>query len=341
MGGLAKRNLEYQAILDNSMAVPEPGITVVKGKPLPYHEDYQKLALKYKFLEASYKGGAAYKDAKDSKGNDTLIQHEQESKKAWERRKRMSTCHNFCRPLVDKMVGFVFSQPITRDVTESFSEWAEDVDGNDVCLAEFIKLAVLHACIIGRWFIMLDTTKPEDNMTMAQAEAAGSRIVMCDLHPNRVIHWTETELLVTDDKLGMYGGARLWTATTYQDILLGKDFKVESIGPEVEHGWKAGMPIVWVKPHTSGESLIEDVAELQMSIFNLDSLLREELSKNTFSQYWLACPSATGDMLQAFDVGSRKVIVLPVEANSVKFERLSSDASQAASIRDTIEAEVR
>ena len=58
MGSFAKRNEEYQAILDSSMAVPTPDITVSKGKPLPYHEEYQSLALKYKFLEASYRGGA-------------------------------------------------------------------------------------------------------------------------------------------------------------------------------------------------------------------------------------------------------------------------------------------
>ena len=340
MGSFAKRNEEYQAILDSSMAVPTPDITVSKGKPLPYHEEYQSLALKYKFLEASYRGGAKYKSEKDSQGCDILIKHEQESEKAWARRKRMSTCHNFCRPLVDKMVGFVFSQPITRDVSEVYTQWADDVDGNDVCLPDFVKYAVLKACQIGRWYVMLDTTKPEPDMTVAQATAIDARIVISHLHPSRVIHWNDNELLVTDDKIGEYGGARLWNKVTYQDILLGKDGRVAVIEAPVVHGWTAGMPIVCVKGQTSEESLIEDVAELQMSIFNLDSLLREELSKNTFSQYWMACPSASGDMLQALDVGSRKVIVIPVEANTVKFERLSSDATQAESIRQSIEFEI-
>lgn len=341
MGGLAKRNLEYQEIIDNAGAIPQTGIKFEKGKPLPLHEEYVGLCKKWSFLEASYKGGAAYKDAKDAKGFDVLIKHEQESAKAWERRKRMSTCHNFCRPLVDKMIGFVFSQPITRDAGDQFQEWSEDVDGNDVCLAEFIKLATLRSCILGRWFIVVDTTKTDSEMTLAQAQAANTRIILSDLHPSRVINWTKDSLLVTEESVGPYGGARLWRKDTYQDIVLGKDYKVASIMSEVAHGWKAGMPIVWVKPHMSAESLVEDVAELQMSIFNLDSLLREELSKSTFSQWWLACPSATGDMLQAFDVGSRKVIVIPVDANTVKFERLSSDASQAQSLQETIEGEVR
>lgn len=340
MGGLAKRNTKYQEILDQSQAQPEPGIKLVEGKPLPFHEDYLKMAQKWKFLKASYKGGAAYKDAKDSNGDDCLVKHEQESEKAWNRRKRLSTCHNFCRPLVDKMIGFVFSSPITRDSTPAFEEFSEDVDGQDMCLPEFMRECVLKACVNGRWFVMLDTTKPEPNMTLAQAKAAGSRIVMRDLDPCRVINWTEDELLVTDAGIGEHGGARLWDDSTYTDVMLGKDGKVESIAAPVPHGW-ASMPIVWVKPHSCGESMIEDIAELQMSIFNLDSILREELSKNTFSQYWLACPSATQDMLQAFDVGSRKVIVMPVDANSVKFERLSSDPSQAESLRQTIEGEVR
>ena len=343
MGGLAKRNTKYQEILDQSQAQPSTGITFEVGKPMPVHAEYMKLCQKWKFLQASYKGGAAYKEAKDSNGDDVLVQHEQESEKAWTRRKRLSTCHNFARPLVDRLVGFVFSQPITRDVNETFKEFADDVDGQDMCLQEFMRVSVLKACVHGRWFVMLDTTKPEPNMTLAQAKEMGSRIVLKDLHPSRVINWTDgdnSQLLVTDCSIGSYGGARLWDANGYTDILLGKDGKVAMISPSEVHGWE-GMPIVWVKPHSSGESLVEDVAELQMSIFNLDSILREELSKNTFSQYWLACPSATQDMLQAFDVGSRKVIVMPVDAASVKFERLSSDPSQAESLRQTMEGEVK
>ena len=340
MGSFAKRNTKYQEILDNSMAQPEADMKLVVGKCLPQHEDYIKLVLKWKFLDASYRGGSKYKNCKDAEGQDILIRHEQESEKAWQRRKRMSTLHNFCRPVVDKMVGFVFGHAVTRDTSPAYEEFQSDVDGQDTCMHEFMRRAVLRSCVLDRWYIMLDTTKPEPMMTQAQAKAAGSRILLKDLDPIRVIDWREDEFLVTDETIGEFGGARLWDDETYQVVELAKDGKIKSILPPVPHGWSS-CPIVPVVPHCSGESLVEDVAEHQMAIFNLDSIHKEELAKQTFSQWWLAGNQITADMLTSADVGSRKVLILPVDAQTVKFERLASDPSQAESIRLAMEAEVR
>lgn len=343
MGSFAKRNTKYQQVLDQSMAQPDKGMELVVGKPLPQHEDYMKLCMKWKFLDLSYRGGSRYKNGKDSEGMDVLIRHEQESEKGWSRRKRMSTLHNFCRPVVDKMVGFVFGHPVSRDDSEAFNEFEEDVDGKDTCLHEFMRRAVLKSCVLDRWYLMLDTTKPMPKMTMAQAKAAGSRIVLKDLDPIRIINWDkdEDEYLVTDETIGEFGGARLWDDTTYQVVELGKDGRIASILPPVAHGWSS-CPIVAVIPHCSGESLIEDVSEHQMAIFNLDSIHKEELMKQTFSQWWCAGANISKDMLEAVDVGSRKVLLMPgVDAQTVKFERLASDPSQAESIRLAMEAEVR
>ena len=75
--------------------------------------------------------------------------------------------------------------------------------------------------------------------------------------------------------------------------------------------------------------------------FNMDSILKEERSKQTFSQWWLASPTIKPEDLQSVDVGSRKVLVLPVDANTIKFERLSGDPAQADSIRASISADIQ
>jgi len=240
------------------------------------------------------------------------------------------------------MIGFVFGHNVKSDGSDAFDEFQSDVDGKDMCLHEFMRRAVLKAAIYDRWYVMLDTTKPENAITMAQTKAAGSRILLEDLDPCRVMDWRDkpSKFLVTDETLGQFGGARLWDDVGYSEILLERDGNVASIGPVVPHGWSA-CPIVCVIPHCSGESLVEDIAEHQMSIFNLDSILKEELSKQTFSQWWLAGSGINKDDLQSVDVGSRKVLVLPVDANTVKFERLSSDPSQAESIRESMASEIQ
>lgn len=344
-GKKAVKNVKLQAQLDELMdmgARPRDPIKVTVGQPLPRNKEYGTRMARMSFLEASYRGGARYKRANDAEGKPILVQHEQESQKSWERRLRMSSCHNFVKPICDKLISFVFTSPITRSTEDAFDEWQSDVDGNDMCLHEFMKRSVLMASIMGKWYIQLDSTKPEDRMTMAAVKAAGSKIIMQDLHPKRVLDWRKDpcELLIVDDGIGEHGGARLWSDGFVQVIELGKDGKVASVLPAEGHGWE-GMPIVCVESHCSGESIVEDVAELQASIFNMDSILKEELSKQTFSQWWLASPNVKPEDLQSVDVGSRKVLVLPVDANTIKFERLAGDTSQADSIRASIAADIQ
>ena len=344
-GKKAVKNVKLQAQLDELMdmgARPRDPIKVEVGMPLPRNKEYGSRQARMGFLEASYRGGARYKRSNDAEGQPILVRHEQESAKSWERRLRMSSCHNFVKPIVDKLISFVFTSPITRSTEGAFDEWAGDVDGNDMCLHEFMKRAVLMAEITGKWYIQMDSTKPEDRMTMAAVQAAGSKIILSDLHPKRVLDWRKDpcQLLVVDDSIGEYGGARLWSDDFVQVIELGKDGRVARILPADAHEWES-MPIICVESHCSGESIVEDVAELQASIFNMDSILKEELSKQTFSQWWLASPNVRPEDLQSVDVGSRKVLVLPVDANTIKFERLAGDTSQADSIRSSIAADIQ
>lgn len=351
----AQPNMPQSAVTIPGGEQPRKGqpIVVTVGKPLPRHPSYARYCKKWLFFEHSYKGGPRYRDCNDPDGLPVLVPHEQESTKSFERRKRMSAYHNFCKPITDKLLGFVFSKPVIRDPDKQFTTWSEDVDGHGQQLHEYMRRVTLKAAILDRWFIQVDTNKPSDGMTQEQAKSMGARLMVSDVHPTRVINWVKDysgesgdddesgeQYLITDDALGQWGGARLWTGTGYQLVLLDRDGVVESVAPEVPHGYDE-MPIIKVKAHASHQALIEDVSMLSLQVYNLDSWLMEELCKQTFSQWWAAGAGLTPESLASVDVGSRKVIVLNMDANSIKFERLASDPSQAQSIRDTIAQKVQ
>jgi len=345
---LPQSAIEAPGVVPQRAGLP---ITIEVGKQLPRHPAFARYCKKWQFLERSYKGGARYKDALDPAGDPVLVPHEQESEQAFLRRKRMAAYHNFSKPITDKLVGFVFSRPIIRDPDQSFAQWAKDVDGRGQSLHEYMRRVCLKAAVLDRWYFQIDTNKPSDGLTQAQVKAAGSKVIISDIHPTRVINWRKDasgedgeddlgeQYLILDDSIGEFGGARLWDDADYQVIRLDKTGLVESMDVPIPHEWPR-MPIIKVKAHVSHQALIEDVAMLSLQVYNLDSWCMEELAKNTFSQWWAAGTGLTPDSLASVNVGSRKVIVLNMDAGSVKFERLASDPSQAQSIRETIASKV-
>lgn len=315
-------------------------IVLEKGSKPPAHKEYAARRRLFEFLEASYKGGSAYKNAKDAEGMPVFIEHETESPQAAKRRKRLSTYRNYCRVVVDKFRAFVFGCAITRDAEdERFEEWSEDVDDNGTPLSEFMEQCMQKALILGKWFAIVDTSKQDDYETQAQAKARGNKMLLSCLHPARVINWNEdeSELLVRHDGVGQNGEVWLWSETGIVRCPLNDKGEIEAIGPEEPHGWTR-MPIICFNGLNPGESLISDVAEMNKAIFNDDSLLREEQAKQIFSQHFI-CGIGADAMTDESSVaiGSRKFICIKESAQTVRIDRISGDQSMSESIRQTIE----
>jgi hypothetical protein len=79
-------------------------------------------------------------------------------------------------------------------------------------------------------------------------------------------------------------------------------------------------------------SQIRDIAELNKIIFNLDSLLIEELFRNTFSQIFMS--GVTPEDLADVNVSGRKVIT--IRKPDVTITPTGADVGQAESIRSSI-----
>jgi len=317
-------------------------ITLEVNKLPPIHPQYHKLCAEWSYYMASYEGGARYKEANDADGGPVFIPHEHESDKGKNRRKRFSVYHNYVKAIVDRLVGYVHEAAITRSESTTFDEWEDNID---LCFR--MREGSTKASVLGRWHWIVDSTKTQDIVTESQAQEAGVTITLSDLHPQRVIDWNKdfSEMLVMHENPAYPNGLLIhWKATTYIKYPLDKTGYVMPPEPEVTHGYPR-IPIVTMwglnQDCTPSASVVGDISEICRVLYNLDSILREELQRQTFSQWWVA--GVDPDTLKAAstEIGSRKIVAINVPANQVSLTRMSSDPSQAESIRLTMEADVK
>lgn len=316
-------------------ALLKPGLAVPKDK------GWDKRNRQYLFWGVSYRGGADYKGAKDADGQPVFIAHELESASGVDRRKRLAVYRNYCRAIVDQFNNFIFSNPIKRDKTNvAFSEWSLDVDGAGTTFHDFMKRAARNAAIYGQWFVTVDTTKTDPLQTQAQARAAGNRAFAIHVHPAQVLAIKTRgeeiiELLVEFPELKQvraYDAVTMITATV-------RDGFVQAIGDEEPHGYDR-VPFVRVESMGECESQIRDIAEVNKSLFNLQALHAEELQRQTFTQYVLAGLDAA-DLTPADPVGGRKFLCVNRPASDIAIHKLAADPTQAASIREAIDADTK
>jgi hypothetical protein len=114
--------------------------------------------------------------------------------------------------------------------------------------------------------------------------------------------------------------------------------EIESIEAPIPHGYGM-LPVVRFTALDDGSSQIEDIAECNKSLFNMDALLREELHNQTFTQ-WIVSGIGPEEMQAAeTTLAGRKLWC--INKSEIKVERIGSDVSQAESIRDTIDGDIK
>jgi len=330
------RNANQQPLSKRVSLIP------VVGKRPPLHPEYAKNQYKYNFYMASYQGGCDYKESCDSAGDPIFIPHPNEPPESSQIRKRMSVVRNYCCSLVNKFGSYIFSQPIVRSAQPSFVEWYHDVDGLGTPLPQFMESVSDKARTLGMWGIIFDTTKENDDQTVSTATALGNRPILSHLHPNRILNWTpdKTQLLIQHD-VGEFGELWLWDKLTISKFPLDSKGKVAAIGEVVVHGYPR-MPVILCSGLNDYQSLIKDVAELQKRLFHLDSVLIEELIRQTFTSFLLIGVSDIElNKVAPFAISGRKFTCINKAANEVKVEPIGSNVSQADSLRNSIQDDER
>ena len=323
-------------------------ITIELEKPVPYHVDYTKRKRRFDFWELSYCGGPDYKSGKDADGQNIFVDHEQESDKGTTRRKRLSVYRNYCRPVVQKYNNYIFSNPVSRPVMQdtTFKDFSDDVDLSGTTFADFIKHSGLWAAVLGQWFVLAESTKSDEGKTLAQAQVESDRLYFIDIDPRRVVNWEMlggkyTSLLIDfpdESKARLYTDEKITTI----DI----DIKTKQVAKiTVEQNDFGQIPVEVCCVLEDQQSQLADIAEVNKSLFNLDSLMREELQKQTFTQWFATIPRTSEDgqkpKLEDMSFGGRKIIFFEMQKDdTVTFTKLTSDVSQAESIRSSITADI-
>lgn len=321
---------------------------ILQERPVRAREGYEWDCLRWGFYEASYAGGAAYKDARDAKGRPVLIRHEREYEDVkYQRRKRQVSYLNLCAPTLNQYAAYVFRKEAQRSFDPAFVRWARNVDRRGTTLHLFMREALTWALIKGRVWIGLNSpvTVPTA-MTALQRRTAGLEAYLTLNQPESVIDYEvedgEVRRLVVRYRLKRKAGLfELESAEEFYDEWFRDHYvrwrsevregRTVWLGEPHAHSF-GRVPFVSVSPW-DGKSFLSDLAELNCEIFNLCSLLNEELFARVFTLYVALNVAPPEDESRDVMVGSDNILYLNGEQGSAEFKAIGSSGDSEKILR--------
>jgi hypothetical protein len=317
------------------------------------YDGYKGNCQLWDFLWASYKGGPSYKNAYDSNGEEIWISHELETDKRMARRLRHATYKNYCKTITDKYRDFVYRGDIVwppkTDDTPRLNRFLDDCDNNGTTFAQYMRNATRMAQVMGEHLIGIDAplaTDGEAPVTQGQEDQQGLRCYVTQADIRLMVDYESNgrgfDRIVLEENFrvkGNLGESETWTKCFIE--WLPEHWVRYDIGGNIIDGaeHKFGCVPWWIYSFDAeGSSQIADIAECSRKIFNLASLLDEELYSRTFTQTFI-----TGEGIKEGDVrqvagGNSNVIVIPHDAN---IHYKGADPNQAASILNSISVEIK
>ena len=318
----------------------------------PY-QAYKANKLLWNFLAASYEGGPQYKYMLDAFGEDLFITHELETAVRRHRRRRHATYKNYCKAIADKYRDYVFRQEVVwpdADGKARLSAFIENCDLDGTSLQQYCRNATKMMQVCGDVLVGFDSypiPAEEKSATVSQAKATGQRLYLTLTDIRRLVDYESDGtrfLRVVIEETERYKpdiNAEEETKTSYIQWTPEEWVRLSDKGMAFDKGDNEfGLVPYWrYRMDSEGASQVCDIAECSRKIFNLSSLLDEELYSRTFSQIFV-----TGRDIQSADVakvvgGSSNLIFIPGENVSVNIK--GADPEQAASILNAINAEIK
>jgi hypothetical protein len=309
------------------MSTTQEQLTILKNRR------HAKIAAKldvWKLVSESYRGGETY-----LKG-DHLFRHPVEDIRKFKARKKRGVYVNYLAPIVDILVGFIFSEEPKRDHVDAMKFFIEKATRKK-SMNSFMETVALHS-LLYTCGILVDSPAFDTSVVLSKADQETLQLQpYCVLYePWKIIdfHTDDTgELLwvLLDnsylDSTDPFTAAktvstyRLWTRTDYTDIVF-DDTNTEKgeIKPPVAHQLGV-VPFIFsscrdIDEDSITETPCEDIALIGRSIYNTMSLLDEQVASGTFKVLFFPAQSRDDIPSEIKKAGLGALAVVPFNPES-------------------------
>lgn len=260
---------------------------------------YYKKSTHWKEMELAYRGGDAYKHY-------FLLQYYNESEAAFQDRKERAFYLNYCKTIVNTIISYIFSQEenIHIDLPSAIDYLKEDADSYGSRLLDFMRKNLTDALYLGQYGLLWDTPAQDpDNpdISAADQESKNRRYNLVPVHPANVLNWNTNPdtnklnwILVKEsyqkqdtpfDEPKTIDRYKLWytdRVEIYKSVENGSILLIAT-----KPNPYGQVPFTWLMPTDFdrdgfGESLIEDLNDINVCIFNLSTLLNRSTMESLF-----------------------------------------------------------
>lgn len=318
------------------------------------HPEYMSHLNQWQFLEATYKGGREWFD-----GN--IFRYMKEGDSEFTARVDRAYRFNHSREVVDAVNKYIFKAEIERneeDAPDAVQRFWKNATRSGLDITQFMRKVSQGCSIFGRVWIIVDSTKSSEAVSVADEKAGKARVYAYIVPPQFVLDMSYDEegqlnwLLVQEsrrddsDPFESSGDViprfRLWTRDSWFLFELhhkpkSKQVEIVLVG-EGEHGLGV-VPAIFVDNVESDNlyiapSLIGDIAYLDRAVANYLSNLDAIIQDQTFSQL---CMPAQGLMpgedgyQKLLEMGTKRVFVYDGESGASP-QYISPDPKQAEMI---------
>lgn len=323
------------------------------------HPLYEAMLEHWQFLESTYKGGREW-----FKKN--IFRYYKEGDAEYKERIDRAYRFNHTREVVNLVHKYIFKETVTRaeDASEEVKRFWECATRDKLDIDDFMRTVDISSSVFGRIWVVVDSTKSSDIVTLADEKNSDSRVYAYIVTPMQMLDFAYDEngdlswCLIAEtgrddaDPFESTGKTflryRLWTK---QGWYLFREFPQKHKGAKVKVGLESAgthdlnvVPVFPVDCFHSSENkyaatgLIDDVAYLDRSVANYLSNLDAIIQDQTYSQ--LAIPvqgllPGDDDLQKVLDMGTKRVFTFNGEGGAKPFF-MSPDPKQAQIIIDTI-----
>lgn len=250
---------------------------------------YNNYKARWQFLLESYLGGEEYRSGKH------LTIYKTETSAEYAQRLATTPLDNHCRAICSTYTSFLFREEPEREFASlsdnlNLLPFLEDADLDGRTLNAFMKDVAIWASVFGHCWIIV--AKPQTNaQTRAGELAQGVRPYVNVLTPLVVTDWTWQRqpsgayelsyIKYLEEVNDTFSTVKEWTKDTITTSQLNNQ-KHEVVEQTVEDNQLGRIPAVCVYAARSpvrgiGSSLINDIADYQKTIYNLNSEVEQSI----------------------------------------------------------------